>query len=299
MKKRLSSFFTSRTVRFLSELVLLVASSYLLLKKLIGFSVSGWLLNNALQQPLVNLYVIFSVVILIIAIVVRGIALYFDRFPVSNYSAVEPGEISDCLDRMNSEIIDHLTSCERNSPESIRSINDQHGFSRNMALIVSSLAEHIRKSASTGAIKIKNKSLFISLYTYESSANILKYELHYDPKRDLVESRCVYLDSEDHKKYEMVKCITETKDTAYVLNAKRDYARGASKRYKTIKHYMGCKLTRGPLIFGFLNIEFHYNNLFSDEEEMRDYMEDHVYPFKLLLEYQYLKRKFFDNLNNS
>ena len=43
---------------------------------------------------------------------------------------------------------------------------------------------------------------------------------------------------------------------------------------------------------------FHHNALFTDEEEMQDFMEEHIYPFKLLLEYQFLKKEFFDSLKN-
>lgn len=56
---------------------------------------------------------------------------------------------------------------------------------------------------------------------------------------------------------------------------------------------MGCKLSSENKIFGFLNIEFHNNAIFPGESAMYDFMEEHVLPFKLLLEYQYLKKEFF------
>ena len=57
---------------------------------------------------------------------------------------------------------------------------------------------------------------------------------------------------------------------------------------------MGCKLESNSEVFGFLNIEFHNHHLFMDEDEMQDFMEENIFPFKLLFEYQYLKRDFFN-----
>jgi hypothetical protein len=57
---------------------------------------------------------------------------------------------------------------------------------------------------------------------------------------------------------------------------------------------MGSKLETNGTVFGFLNIEFHNHSIFIEETSMQDFMEENVFPFKLLLEYQYLKHEFFN-----
>jgi hypothetical protein len=293
-KKWLALIFSNKHIRLFSDLVILLASGYLMIKKSIGFSVSGWLLQNAFHQPLVNIYVYVSATILIVAIISKIIILYFENFPPHNHNFVEPDEISDCLHRMNSEICSHLEKCSNGEPANIKFLYEQHGYKMNLALIVESLAEHIRKSSNN--VKIKKKDLFISLYLYDENDGVLEYILHYDPKRDLIETKKIDLRSNRFEKYESVKCMKSTNANAYVLNGKVNYAKGASKRHKSIRHYLGCKLTTENQIYGFLNIEFHHNQLVSDEGEMQDFMEEHIYPFKLLLEYQFLKKDFFNSL---
>lgn len=280
----------SRRLRAGTDMIILAASSYLMVKKLFGFSISGWLLNNALQQPLVTGYVVLCGIALSVAILIKILHIYFEYFPPLNHDLVEPDEISDCLYRMNSEIAGHISRFNEGVPLNVKSICEQHAYKVNMGLIIDSLAEHVRKSI--GNIRVKRKDLFISLYCKESNA--LHYMLHYDSKRDLVESRVIDLEDKKYRDYESVKCIRSFNTTAYVLDRKQ-YAKGASKRHKTIEHYMGCKLSSDEKVFGFLNIEFHNNAIFPDEASMQDFMEEHVFPFKLLLEYQFLKKDFFES----
>lgn len=295
-KKWLSKIFSNKKIRLSTDLIILGATVYLMIKKSIGFSVSGWLLANAFQQPLVNIYVYASAFLLVIASFSKVIILYFDYFPSSNHSFVEPDELSDCLYRMNSEICNHLDKCTKGEPENIKTIYEQHGYKVNLALIIGSMAENIRKSVRN--IEIKKKDLFISLYSYDDTLSELQYLLHYDPKRDLVESQKINLNAEKYIEYESVKCMKSPNATVFVLNGKDDYAKGVSKRHKTIQHYLGCKLYSGNQLYGFLNIEFHNNSVFSDEEEIQDFIEEHIYPFKLLLEYQFLKKDFFQSFKD-
>lgn len=286
----LAKVFASRRIRLATDVIILLASCYLMVKRTLDFSISDWLLENALQQPLVDAYVIGAGISLIMAILSKLVVLVLDYFPPLNHDFIEPDEISNCLFRMNSEIADHIAKCSQTPPVNIRSLPEQHGCRLNLALITESLAEHIRRSISN--IKVKKKDLFISLYAYNDQTANLEYILHYDPKRDLVESRSIDLADKKYEGYECVKCINSTNTTAYVLDG-GDYAKGASKRHKTIEHYIGCKLSSENKVFGFLNIEFHNNAIFPDESTMRDFMEEHIFPFKLLLEYQYLKKEFF------
>jgi len=49
---------------------------------------------------------------------------------------------------------------------------------------------------------------------------------------------------------------------------------------------------------GFLNIEFHNREFFPDEIALKDFVENELIAFKCLLEYQFLKRKFFATVNS-
>lgn len=287
-------FILGRYCKLFSDLTLLISSSYLLLKKAFDFSISGWLLNNALHQSGVNLYVYFSAVALIAAVVIKLLSILFENFPPSKHATVEPEEISDCLQSMNKEILGHIVKCN-DGLANVRQLCEQHSFEVNLRVITEALAEHIRKSIDS--IKVKRKDLFISVYRYDEQKNLLAYELHYDHKRDLVKSKVIDLASDKFKEYESVKCFISENSTSYVHDKNR-YAQGSSKRYKTIQHYLGCKLETNGYVVGFLNIEFHNGAVFADEEAMQDFMEENIFPFKLLLEYQYLKHDFFNKFSN-
>lgn len=285
-----SKFILGHKVTAFTEVVIIGASGYLLVKKAFGLSISGWLLNNALHQSGVNVYVYTSGIILITAILLKVLSLIFVHFPAIKHATVAPEEISECLQVMNKEISNHIVKCDSKDTPNLRKIRDQHSFDVNTRLVAESLAEHIRKSISV--INVKRKDVFISLYSYNNQSRSLTYELHYDPRRDLVQSKVIPLDEEKYAAYECVKCMRSSASTSYVLNRKK-YARGNVKRHKTIEQYMGCKVETNGFTYGFLNIEFHNNSVFIDEEEMQDFMEENIFPFKLLLEYQYLKRAFF------
>jgi hypothetical protein len=293
---RIAKFISKRRVKLFSDTTLLVATGYLMVKKAVGFSISGWLLNNALHQSGVDLYVYISVLILIFAVIIKILSLMVEYYPPMEHRNVEPEEISDCLQAMNLEICAHLTKCNGSNIVQIGQMNEQHSFEINIRVIVNALAEHIRKSIDS--ITVKKKDLFISLYSYDESKNSLNYELHYDHKRDLVKSKVLGLSDPKFADYESVKCFLSSNNTSFIVT-KKDYAKGGStKRYKTFKHYMGCKLETNGYEFGFLNIEFHNNSRFVDEDHMQDFMEESILPFKLLIEYQYLKRDFFHKFNN-
>jgi len=286
----MSNFVLDHKVTAFSETVILGASGYLLIKKGFEFSISGWLLNNALQQSAVNAYVSVSAIVLVLAIILKAFSLIFQHFPAIKHATVEPEEISACLQVMNKEISNHIIKCNEDESPYLRKVREQHSFDVNTRLIIDSLAEHMRKSISS--ISVKRKDIFISLYTFDEEKNSLKYELHHDPRRDIVKSKVIRLDTEVFSAYECVKCMNTETITSYVID-KSEYSKGNPKRHKTMEQYMGCKLECNGFVYGFINIEFHNNTVFLDDDEMRDFMEENIFPFKLLLEYQYLKKDFF------
>lgn len=295
MYRKLSRFIQEHKLTLYADILLMAASGYLVIKKAFDFSISGWLLNNILHQAGVNAYVYISGILVVLALFVKAISLANNYFPISKHVNVEPEEISECLQVMNNEIASHINKCDGSSSPDIKQLGEQHQFDVNVSLISEELAEHIRKSVTS--IKIKNKDLFISLYSYDEDINKLNYELHYHPRRDLVRSKSIDLTDKAFEQYECVKCMNSCNSTAYVVD-KNEYKKGGSKRHKTFFQYMGCKLENHDHVFGFLNIEFHNYDVFIDEDEMQDFMEENIFPFKLLLEYQYLKRDFFSRFKD-
>jgi hypothetical protein len=286
-----SKFILCKHCKLFSDINILIASGYLMIKKFLNFSISGWLHHNAFHQPLVIAYVYFTGFILILAIIIKILIIVFENFPPAKHLNVEPEQISSCIQAMNLEILSHLKRCDSGVPVNIKKLSEQHSFEINTRLIVEALAEYIRNSINS--IKVKRKDLFISLYTFDKESNELVYVLHYDPKRDIVASKRIPVGDYQYRDYECIKCIKSTNTAAYILDNKK-YAKGTSKRHKTIKHYMGSKLETNGTVFGFLNIEFHNHSIFIEETSMQDFMEENVFPFKLLLEYQYLKQEFFN-----
>jgi len=285
----------SKYCKLFTDMTILAASGYLMAKKLFGLSISNWLLANAFHQPLVNLYFYSSAIALSTAIGIKMIALLFEHFPPTKQAAVPPDEISDCLLVINKEILSHLKRLDPLVQADIKDLKEQHAFDVNIRIIVEALAEQIRRSIDT--ITLKRRDIFISVYSFDEVQKCLLYELHYDSKRDIVNSRRMCLDDERYRAYECVKCINQGVATAYVLDKSR-YAKGHSKRHKSVKQYMGATLGLNDHLFGFLNIEFHNHFLFTDEDEMQEFMEGVVFPFKLLLEYQFLKKLFFEKFSD-
>lgn len=287
----LSKIILGYKLSLFSDVVTIIAAAYLLIGRGMNFSISGWLLNNALHQSSVNLFVNIVMSVIIVAGAIKILALIFENFPATKHAVVQPEHISACLQVMNNEIESHIKKCNEDvdSPN-IRRLAEQHSFDVNIRLITDSLAEHIRQSFQT--MKIKRKDLFISLYSYERETHSLVYELHFDSKRDLVMTKEITLSGEKYDSYECVKCMNTTNATCYVVQRSK-YTKGSTKRFKSFQQYLGCKLEANGFVFGFLNIELHNHQIFNNEEEMQDFMEENIFPFKLLLEYQYLKRDFF------
>lgn len=289
--KRLSQ---NKKVKLATDITILLASSYLMFKKLFDFSLSKWLTANIFQSSFVNMIEYTLGMSLALAILSKIVNLKLEQFPEDDAKNVEPHEISTCLLAMNNEICTHLEKCETEKPVNVRRLNDQHNFSVHICMIIASLAEHIRMCCN--GIKLNNKDIFISLYSYDGN-NTLKYLCHFDPSRDLVKSKVITINSAEFSNYECVKCMKSSYNTTYLLD-KTKYAKGSSKRHKTITQYIGCKIVAANHVCGFLSIEFHNQSIFSTDEQMQYFMENNIFPFKTLLEYQFLKKTFFSTFKS-
>lgn len=286
---RFARFVEDSPLELVADVTLLVASSYLIVQRTTNFAVSDWLLEHLLKQNAVSWYLIIVALSLGIAVAVKAACLIVKRFPASQYAAQEPEKIATCIRLINDEVAKHVSRCVAHQPIRVTALANEHAFDVNLRSIVHCLADHIIATVKVG---LKRRDVFISVYTFEEEHSQLKYELHFDPRRDLIKSRTIRLDDGKYAEYESVKCLNGTAATSYVASRGK-YTKGQAKRHKTVKQYMGCRLEHEGMLFGFLSIEFHRVAPFTDELEMESFMEEHVFPFRLLLEYQYLKSEFF------
>lgn len=291
--KWMAKVFLSKWCKLTVDSTLLIASGYLMLKKFMDVSMSGWLLNNAFHQPLVNVYVVTCTVLLVSALVVKIVIMFLEAFPPKSFSSVELDEVSDCLLMINNEICQHIDKCNDENKNNIQDLNEQHRFKVNLAAIADALAEHIANQFE----RVSKKDIFISVYSYDETAEELNYLFHADPKKDWVVSKKIRMSDHKYNSYECAKCLKSDSSTAYVLK-KSDYAKGEAKRFKSFEHYLGCKLFSGNLVFGFVNIEIHNYSVFADEDQMHDFMQNSIMTFKILMEYQFLKQRLFHSFKN-
>jgi hypothetical protein len=281
-----------------ADMSLAVLGGYVVARNGLGIHISdmvpGWLLQPLLKYGL--LYVAFGV--LIVALVVKVVVCYLDHYANGKTIHVDPYEMAICISTINDELSEHL---ERRAGQvvPIGGLLGQHKFKRNIVKIVASLANHIQRSCSE--ISDVRRDVFISVYSFESTAakpeGLLKYICHYDPIRAVVLSKEMDLSDRKYKDYECVKCISANQSAAYLIDGS-EYAIGHSERCKTIKHYLGCRLEICEQTCGFLTIEFHNNVIFNSTDELAHFLENHVYSFKALLEYQFLKRAFLATLRD-
>lgn len=237
--------------------------------------------------------------ILLVAIVIALVEKFFHmiviRFPASTYRAIKPNQTTACLVQFNKQVLARIGQIASDHVVPNNLYNAEI-FDSNIRLIVDGLVEHIQLS--TGRVKDKDNDIFISVYSYNDTEKVFTYEFHFHFKRDRVRSERIPILEEKFKHYECVKIMAKNLSTAYVLNRK-DYAMGDETRFKTMKQYMGCKLESKDTIFGFLNIEFHNRRFFLSRDSMEQFMENHVFPFKLLLENQYLNRDLMDTIRGN
>jgi len=285
------TLFRHKKLFLFSDLTLFFSGAYLLLKKFSSVSISAWLKSNALHSTGISIYEYTVGVIVAIAILVKALKIIFDQFPPIKYTNVEPDSISECLSVINVEITKHIQNLNQSEAPEIRRLHEQHAFDINIRLIVDAMSEHLLKTIQHENID-KKKDIFISLYSFNEDEKTLKYELHHNPKRDLIASKEIDLTLDKYLEYASTKCLQSTATTAYAFR-QSEYCKGHENRHRTVKQYMGCKLEGGGKVYGFLNIEFHNHEIFVDKDTMKTFMEENVFPFKLLLEYQYLKKEFF------
>lgn len=280
--------------QFVVNGILLAASLYMALQKLGNFSASPYL-QAFVPLPLLGyLKVTFYWSIGLAS--VSKIVTYCVEYslpPVANTQ--EPEKISECMLGINQEIRRHLADIIASPDAAIATFIRSHNFEVNVAHVVSSLADHLKKAFAH--LKVKNRDIFISVYQTKDiseedpSKVTLLYLSHWEPKRDVIFTKSLEVGKTKFKDYECVKAILKRKSSVTLLDC-GSYKKTQNSR-GDIKHYIGLQLEHENVVLGFINIEFHNKTFFNEEIAMQDFLEKEVLAFKYLIEYQFLKKRFF------
>jgi hypothetical protein len=294
---KLAKLLQNKNHRLCIDVFVAALVAYFTLKKYFGWSLTSWLSTVFTSQ--VVLIVEYPLLALATyASLVKIVLLIVDAYPATKVKITEPEGLNHCCLRINEEITRHLASIIESPSSAVTTFTAHHNFKVNVALVVLSLSDHIKNTLS-GA---RTRDIFISVYSVphfedlEAPRDSLEYLTHADPKKDFINSRTITLSDGAFSQYECVKCIKSTRETHLVLDCKTQYFKTPSKRHKTVRHYIGMKLQVNGKLLGFANIELHNNQFFATDDEMSEYVETHLVAFRYLLEYQFLKRSFFETI---
>jgi hypothetical protein len=243
-----------------------------------------------------------GVVVVIYAAAARLFVFIVELVPVALSKTPEPESINECVLKINNEIRRHLGQICDHPESTASSFLPQHYFEENVLLVTANMADHLLRSFSS--LKAGNHDIFISVYKIKGfeekdwEPETLEYVTHWDlTRQDVVSSPEIKLSDVAYSEYECIKAIRG----AHKIVKRWDcngYASGRGERAKTIRHYVGFRLEHKEKTIGFINVEFHNHIFFLDEIELTNFVEKVLIAFRYLIEYQFLKRKFFTALHN-
>ncbi len=295
-----------------AEVILLIASAYFLFgKKGLSFSLTDELKKH-LPDPWVYSFIYFLYAIILIAIIVKAVSLVCEKLKILEKEHISPDGLKQICLKLNEEIEQHIRNFpKKTKPESLKELCSHHHFEQNITLIVVNLIEHLAESLK---IEKKKKDLFLSIYYVENFENgislvdydqttgkfnepcenkvsKLKYLTHWDPSTTQRYSRSIDIAGKNYEQYECVKAYKEGKYHHALVNTKTYYS-AHNPRAKTTKDFLCFFVEIEDIVVGLVNIEFHNNNVFDSEEDMIQYIETDLLPFKYMIQYQFLKKRF-------
>jgi len=282
--------------RLFVDMTAYTVAAYFGLKKLLGISATEFL-KKIFTEESGGLFATLLLCVVLYAIFMKGLLLVCDAFPGDRVRLRNAIGLSHCCLRINDEISEHLNYLKNNPQRAKETFLENHNFTTNVTMVAGCLHEHIVNSLE-GA---RSRDVFLSLYTtsnfeLDQQQYRFNYLLHEPIRRDVITNRYIDVNDTKFEKYECIKCLNSSKNT-WILYDCKDYYRSDSKRHKKIKYYIGMKIMVNGIVVGFLNIELYNTIFFTSEEEIVDYLEDQLLPYKYLLEYQFLKRTFFTYIN--
>lgn len=151
--------------------------------------------------------------------------------------------------------------------------------------------------------RLTSRKVFISIYESAwletqdvSDHGTLTWVCQYPKKQTDVGTKIIETETE-HSDFAGSTVYRADKKVC-IFNAKRDssYLIDGVDRRKTIRHYIGIPISILGKCHGVANVEFHKKDVFTSEDEMASFYNQHLAPFRVLLEYQLLKKIFFRRL---
>ncbi|WP_308948299.1 GAF domain-containing protein [Thalassobacterium maritimum] len=235
-------------------------------------------------------------------VVLRELILISFEHKIRRIKEVESEDATPiaCLCATNQEIEQYIKELEK-SDVLRQQFQNFHNFSEGIDLIASSMGNAIK--AFLDEQKLKSRKTFISVYETaaletcdQADHSILTWVCQYPRKEDDIGTKIVETTS-THAGFACSTVFHEDKKVC-IFDARVDdtYIIDGVERRKTIRHYIGIPISILGKCYGVVNIEFHKKEVFSDEDEMADFYNQHLAPFRVLLEYQLLKKIFFKRL---
>jgi len=292
-----------RTVK-VSRLILLGFSSYLAAQKLFGFSLRD--LVFGLSDKEIDLHSISSLYYPAYALfalaVAREVILVLWSNKVRRIKEVDSEDATPtaCLCATNQEIENYIKQVSQ--PDIIRQqFRNFHNYAEGVDLITSSMGNAIKLFFDEQ--KLEKRKTFISVYesawleTFdESDYPTLTWVCQY-PRRQMDVGTKIIQTLDQHASFACSTVFREDKKVC-IFDAKKDdaFLSDGVDRRKSIRHYIGIPVSILGKCHGVVNIEFHKKEVFNSEDEMVAFYNQHLAPFRVLLEYQLLKKIFFRKL---
>lgn len=273
------------------EVILLTCTSYLLIQRATGFSISGSaskifhteFLTNALPKAKVITGIVIS-----LCVVFKIIFLIRDKIGKSCFDHSDTGKFIEVISLYQNTTIDLIKRIVE-APCCCKSkISDHQRFCVFVQGIAKNLCEYVAMGFKSANVRRRN--MFVSMYEHVSTEEgpALKHLFHIDSKRYDINSPLMLIEGGAHKDYECVRAINEKRSLIVVLNADTLRVKGR-KRHKTMTHYIGAPVKVADQLVGFLNLEFHREKYFSNEEELEDFAQNFFLPFQMLIEQAFAK----------
>lgn len=320
--KRCLRFVSNKKIATLAEVVLLLSSSYFLfVKKGFNFSLTDFLISHIPNWPKELVYYsIYSIYAIIFAsIVIKLITLICEKLKILERGAISPDGMKTLCLNLNREIESHLNKLDGSDKKKfLKDLNVHHHFEQNLGLIVLSMVEHVAESLK---IDQKRKDVFVSIYAvkdfekglglseFDSSTNefmaisenrtyTLNYLTHWDATSAHRYSERIDINAVKYQQYECVKAYKLRKYIHTSVDSKNYHCDPNNPRAKTTESFLCFFITIGDVVVGLVNVEFHNNKIFDTDEDMIQYIQSDLMPFKYMIQYQFLKKRFLNVLSS-
>jgi len=285
--KKFSRFLESPPNRIFVEIVVFSLPFYFLVRPhLNGYTIS-WILSQVVT-PLGSQILKFLVILY--AAIANIILFYRDRYlkaePIKDDSTSRR-QLERVFETINREIEEHAESLKDDKFSLTESFVKYQAYRQNIKIVFLCLLDvfisffkHLEVSANT---------FHFSFYEYRES------KLHFVERLDTSGQEPNCLDIGD-RSFCCFKAI-ETKEFKCYPKATGNYVKGTERR-NSVEQFYCIPIKLKDNVLGVINIEIHGKKIFSNKMEMIDFYKSHLLTFSFAIQYQCLKRMFFEILDN-